>query len=433
MSSSAKYAKYNSAVDSIISIIRRSYFGKKVDEEFLIDLKSLMENKIVATGVMERAADPMEPVSVLNTELECLPLPNEILVKIFGYLDIQDISRSARVSHQFNMISKDSSLWKSWGKLCIYKRKVSTEFLTYIIQRGITELSLSECEILPPRVKLSQPLNLKTLKLEAVDGNETLVNEILTSHSMEEIDFRISMISENTISEFIQKLPQIGNHLKTLNLESKLKKCGNLGTIALIVNSCPSLEELNLCGNTLTNKALDYLCKNLTPNILKLNLEIGSRQGLDDKNIRALVKRCPNLKTLDIRSNEKVTFQGLVAISDRLHFLEYLGLPESIGDELGLFENINWSKMCCLKSMKNLKELLIGDDDIWDIIGDEYQGILKREIPHLRKHNGGQINQACDYDLEVAMKDTEDYKGIKFCPICFEYENGNYFWSQHEC
>ena len=113
MSSSAKYAKYDSAVNNIISIIRSSYLGRKVDEEFLTDLKSLMENKIVATGaVMEQATAPMKAVSVMSTELECLPLPNEILVKIFGYLDIQDISRSARVSQQFNMISKDSSLWK---------------------------------------------------------------------------------------------------------------------------------------------------------------------------------------------------------------------------------------------------------------------------------------------------------------------------------
>ena len=82
MSSSAKYAKYESAVDNIISIIRRSYLGKKVDEEFLTNLKSLMENKIVATGILEQVIDPMKAVSVLNTELECLPLPNETLVKM---------------------------------------------------------------------------------------------------------------------------------------------------------------------------------------------------------------------------------------------------------------------------------------------------------------------------------------------------------------
>ena len=114
MASTDKRAKYNSAMDDIISIIRGSYFGKPVDEEFICDLKSLMENKMIAAGVMK---SPEE--SILKTELESLPLPNEILVKIFGYLDIRDISRSARVSHQFNKISKDSSLWKSWRKLCI--------------------------------------------------------------------------------------------------------------------------------------------------------------------------------------------------------------------------------------------------------------------------------------------------------------------------
>ena len=50
MASSVKYAKYESAVDDIISTVRKSYFGKPVDEEFLSVLKSLMENKMAATG-----------------------------------------------------------------------------------------------------------------------------------------------------------------------------------------------------------------------------------------------------------------------------------------------------------------------------------------------------------------------------------------------
>ena len=120
MASTAKYTKYNSALDDIISIIRRSYLGKPVDEEFLGDLKFLIENKMVATDVMRTDKIPIQ--SDLNTELESLPLPNEILVKFFGYLDIQDISRCGQVSHQFDIISKDSSLWKSMGKLYIAQR-----------------------------------------------------------------------------------------------------------------------------------------------------------------------------------------------------------------------------------------------------------------------------------------------------------------------
>ena len=92
---------------------------------------------------------PVEPV--LNIELDRMPLPNEILVKIFGYLDIRDISQCARISRQWNRISKDSTLWQSWGKLSTWgywgkTRKIPTEFLTYIIQRGITELILFQCE-----------------------------------------------------------------------------------------------------------------------------------------------------------------------------------------------------------------------------------------------------------------------------------------------
>ena len=103
-----KCAKYDSAVNNI-SIDRRSHFGKPLDEEFLRDFQILdkKQKKPVTTVVK----------SVLNTELTCFPgfhrswpLPNEILFKIFGYLNIQEVRLSAQVSHQFNIISKDSSL-----------------------------------------------------------------------------------------------------------------------------------------------------------------------------------------------------------------------------------------------------------------------------------------------------------------------------------
>ena len=147
---------------------------------------------------------------------------------------------------------------------------------------------------------------------------------------------------------------------------------------------------------------------------------------------RALVKRCPKLKVLDIRSNELVTYQGLVAIIEGLPSLEYLGLPDSVGMELGLpsFNDIDLSKMRRLKSMKNLKELLIGDYHKNSDYSKECQSILKREIPHLRKHVGGQIFTDCCNDLEVAVTDFKEFRIIKFCPICHEYDKR--FWN-HKC
>jgi hypothetical protein len=138
-------------------------------------------------------------------------------------------------------------------------------------------------------------------------------------------------------------LPQIGSQLKSLNLEMTthlgrhaLGICDfpPLYNISLIVDSCLDMEELNIWGK-LSEDAMSYLCENLTSKILKLDFFwTGS---LSDNNIRVLVKRCPKLTVLDIRSNEKVTYQGLVAIIEGLHFLEYLGVPDSIGNEQAWF------------------------------------------------------------------------------------------------
>ena len=437
MASTTEYEKYDSAVDDIISIVYRSYFGKTVDDEFLSDLKLLIEKTLIYSNIMKPVTDPVKPV--LKTELECLPMPNEILVKIFGYLNIEEISCCAQVSHQFNTISKDFSLWQSWGKLCMDDMKVPTDFLTYIIQRGITGISLLKCEILPPRVKLTElKPHLKTLSLDGVKGDKTLLNEIITSHPMEEVHFRECMseydpiqntYSEFDISQFIRVLPQIGSQLRSLNLQNGLlgKFC-DLISISSIVNTCLSLEELNLSGNSLNEEAISYLCENLTSNILKLNIDIGGwrkfDEGLYDNNIRALVKSCPKLKILDIRCNENVTYQSLVAICDGLHFLECLGLPDSIGDELGLPNNINLSKMDTLKSKETLKELRIGNCKAGNWGNCNYnQSILMWEMPHLRKHN-------CYHDFEVAMINREDFRRVECCPICHEYIK--YCWD-HEC
>ena len=348
--------------------------------------------KMVAAGVIKQVTIPSEkPVS--NIEFDFSKLPTEILVKIYGYLDILGISRCAQVSKSFNLISKDSLLLKSWEKLSIKEKNVSTEFLGYIFKRGITELNLSLCEILPPKVRLlkdlkSEPLNLKTLSLDGTSGDKTLLNEIITSHPMENIDIRrsMNMYLSNNISLFIKCLPKIGSQLKSLNLEyGGLNRYRGANSIPLIVDNCLGLEELNISYNILSQESITYLFENLTPNILKLDMRINLiyKYIMNDNHIRALVKRCPKLKVLDIRTTySKVTYQGLVAISEGLLFLESLGFSKTIEDELGLPNNINLTKMEKLKSMKNLKELLIG------LLSNtaEYQSILEREIPNLREN-----------------------------------------------
>ena len=76
--------------------------------------------------------------------------------------------------------------------------------------------------------------------------------------------------------------------------------------------------------------------------------------------------------------------------------------------------------------MKTLKELLVGNSSCLN----EYQNILKKEIPHLRKHSG---DQYCSNWFGVgAMNKNElnDFRWVDFCPNCLKYDK---YWYRHKC
>ena len=107
-----------------------------------------------------------------------------------------------------------------------------------------------------------------------------------------------------------------------------------------------------------------------------------------------------------------------------------LGLPEltwNNGVEQTLPYSINFPKMQALKSIKTLKELLIGDSSC----SNAYQSILKKEIPHLRKYD---MNSLCySNTFQVAETDTKHFRGIKFCPNCNKYDKKRRNRHLHEC
>ena len=158
MASSPKFRRQESPLDNVISVIRKTYLAKRVDEDFnledfLYDLKVLLETNdnfsIVENNDLVSKSLPALKEETQDVKFECLP--DEIVVKIFEYLDFKDISHCAQVSRQLNRISDDSSIWKSRKNLSIYKQTVPSEFLTYILNNGVKALSLKDCKILPPK------------------------------------------------------------------------------------------------------------------------------------------------------------------------------------------------------------------------------------------------------------------------------------------
>jgi len=52
------------------------------------------------------------PVNLSNNSPKITEIPEELLVKIFGFLRAKDLARVAGVCKTFNRISNDERLWK---------------------------------------------------------------------------------------------------------------------------------------------------------------------------------------------------------------------------------------------------------------------------------------------------------------------------------
>ena len=66
-------------------------------------------------------------------------LPNEILVNIFTFLNIQDLGRCAQVCKRWHLVSQDE---KAWLKVNLCLNSISTNFIEHICQRGTKSLGL---------------------------------------------------------------------------------------------------------------------------------------------------------------------------------------------------------------------------------------------------------------------------------------------------
>ena len=81
-------------------------------------------------------------------------------------------------------------------------------------------IRLDYCEILPPRFKLPENLQLENLTLDNCYGEGVIFSKLLMSHPIERIDLNDGIFSRRQIDKIIESLPKIGKELKCLNIIS---------------------------------------------------------------------------------------------------------------------------------------------------------------------------------------------------------------------
>ena len=107
-------------------------------DEFISANRPMLEKDIFQPQLKKR--------KLASFEAKMETLPNEIWLKIFSYLEVQDLNRCACVSKQFQKFAYDKIVWQKLP-INLAAKQVPLEFIQQIMERGISYLNLDCTEM----------------------------------------------------------------------------------------------------------------------------------------------------------------------------------------------------------------------------------------------------------------------------------------------
>ena len=160
-------------------------------------------------------------------------LPNEVLMRIFAFLDIINVTHIAQVSKRLRNFCKDESLMQKFvEKINLYNKKVPIKFLEKIMDYGCKYLSLNTAFLedkdanIHGEIKLNNPSKLKYLDISSCGGNTELILEsfLESCKSLEKLALRDGLQDLNGLpinyGMKSQKFANILNNLFTQNCQT---------------------------------------------------------------------------------------------------------------------------------------------------------------------------------------------------------------------
>ena len=321
-------------------------------------------------------------------------LPDELVLKIFSYLDTKDLIICGQVSKRIRRISHDSTLWVTAN---LENKIVKAELLDIILEKGCRILNLRHTTIVGSlSSNTKSPLSVLNLSDCDCDASIRGLEELLLSCcSLQHLVIEGVYLTA-TMAVGICKN---GKTLQTLNLNKSYfdflenDSLDDNNTFASnylqeIIKCCQELKEVDLAyvngAEGLEEDDLELLVRNISPNVENLNL-ISSY--IKDDHVKTLLRRCNKIKALSLEPL-LITDDSLKNIRQHLnHTLEELSLGPNDGQAVSRhLGQDNYYDMIVilpslfgLKSMQRLKLLnlcYIKDDS------EEIQN-LRQQLPHL--------------------------------------------------
>ena len=279
-------------------------------------LKVAKNLKAKVRKIIRGNSRPMNDTKVNYSQLE--NLPNEILLKIFDYMNpkIKELLLLGQVSRRIRSIAHDQSLWQNMN--LFPRRIVPAGLLQLILENGCKRINTFSQIV--GTLTINQESQLEFLNSWNTDAR-VLTVLLASCHSLEQLHLRNVILNHEIISSICY---QNGQTLKVL----KLAHCKNVSDnimdnawIRLIIDNCVELSVLDLIDTQLSEESIEYMASNLTPTISKLWLTSGLKSR--DKcmqMIKMLENRCHNLTDLKT-----------------LTFNKWLGLRYGIGSQSDVF------------------------------------------------------------------------------------------------
>ena len=317
-------------------------------------------------------------------------LPDELVLKILSYSEIKDLISCGQLSKRIRRISHDGTLWVTAN---LEKKIVKTELLEMILRKGCRTLNLCHSTILG-RLSSNIKSQLSVLRLlqpvichftEKTENIDVLEELLLSCCSLQHLVMEGAVLTP----KMAVGIGMNGKTLQILNLNSSdlyyLFNNGLNGTPAFnffheIITCCQELKEVDLGyineNDGLNEYDMEFLAKNIPPNVEKLNL---SNSKVTDEHLKILLNRCNKIKALSLEETW-ITNASLRNIRQHLHLtLEELNLGPNDDKNFRFTPTLSFANFIELKSMPKLKSLNLyyEKDDSKKIQN------LRQHLPHL--------------------------------------------------
>uniref|UniRef100_A0A8C7ZHN0 S-phase kinase-associated protein 2 n=1 Tax=Oryzias sinensis TaxID=183150 RepID=A0A8C7ZHN0_9TELE len=287
-------------------------------------------------------------------------LPDELLLRIYFYLPLQDLLRVSLVCKRWHRLAFDESLWQSVDLQGLTNMGPA---LQQVLRTGVRRLRCPRAFVEEQQFAGTEPLQLLDMDLSSsiipISALESITCRCLR---LERLSLEGLQLSDNIIRS-------LGNNvgLQQLNLSG----CSGFSASVLadMLKSCCRIEQLNISWCGFNKDHVKSVVSNVSPRVVSLNIS-GYRESLTLDDVKILVDRCPEVQHLDLSDSTLLMADSFLVLK-QLKDLQHLSLSRCYHIHLAALTDLG-------QTLPSLRLL-----DVFGLVQDNQLPSLKKEMPHV--------------------------------------------------